>query len=200
MPKTLADRFREWLKRQPDNPEADALANFLDDEPETEKEPIVADFTSTPEYKTLKAQLDAQAKQVEAQAKQVEAQAKQLATFTASQSTHAADKALAKLVSKIIPAQKPALLALFTQAAQDDTDAATVTFSVEGNDKPFEGSRVDALLAVFSNLGDIKLTDELLDDSKHATFGAGTDKPAQGDGLNPNKVAENYKKQMMEGK
>lgn len=182
---TLADRFREWLKRQPDNPEADTLANFLDEDTDPPKEPIVADFTSTPEYKKLMAK--------------IEAQDKALATFTASQSTHAADKALAKLVGKITPAQKPALLALFTQAAQDDADEATVTFSVEGQTQPFTGNRVDALLAVFSNLGDIKLTEELLGD-EHATFGAGEKKPAQGDGLNPNKVAENYKKQMMEGK
>ena len=200
MPKTLADKFREWLKRQPDNPEADALANFLDDDTETPKEPIVADFTSTPEYKKLMAK-------IEAQDKALAAQDKALATFTASQSTHAADKALAKLAHKITPAQKPALLALFMQAAQDDADATTVTFSVEGQEKPFEGSRVDALLAVFSTLGDIKLTEELLDDSQHATFGAdsagtmpGGKKPTQGDGLNPNKLAENYKKQMMEGK
>ena len=190
MPKTLADRFREWLKRQPDNPEAEALANFLDDDgstlDNTGKETPTVDFTQTPEWKALQ--------------KKIADQEAQLATFTASQSTHVADKALAKLARKITPAQKPALLALFNQAAQDDADAATVTFSVEGQEKPFTGNRVEALLAVFSEVGDIKLTDELLDDSKHATFGAGDSKLAQGDGLNPNKVAENYKKQMMEGK
>lgn len=184
MPKTL-DTFKSWLKRQPDDPEAARLAAFLDDD-EGKKDPLVADFTSTPEYKTLKAQLDAQTKQ--------------LATFTASQSTHTADKALAQLAGKITPAQKPALLALFAQAAQDDQDATMVTFSVEGEAQPFTGSRVDALIAVFSATPALVLTTELLDDSKHVAFGAGGKKPADGDGLNPDKVAQNYKKQMMEGK
>ena len=192
MPKTLAERFKDWLKRQPDNPEAAELANFLDDDNDsegsnlrkTEKEPATVDFTKTPEWIALQ--------------KKLADQEAQIASFAKSGTAHAAQQALAKLKGKTTPAQKPALLALFTQAAQDDADGELVTFSVEGQEKPFEGSRVEALLAVFANLGDIKLTEELLD-GEHATFGAGDGKKPSDDGLNPHKVAANYKK-MMEGK
>lgn len=191
MPKTLAERFKDWLKRQPDNPEAAELANFLDDDNDSEdaklrkpeKEPIVADFTQTPEWKALQ--------------KKIADQEAQIASFAKSGTVIAAQQALAKLKGKIVPAQKPALLALFTQAAQDDADGELVTFSVEGQEKPFEGSRVDALLAVFSNLGDIKLTEELLGE-EHATFAAG-DSEQKSKGVDPYQTAQDYKKQM-EGK
>lgn len=191
MPKTLAERFKDWLKRQPDNPEAAELANFLDDENDgedsnlrkTEKETTIVDLTQLPEWKALQ--------------KKIADQEAQIASFTKSGTVITAQQALAQLKGKIVPAQKPALLALFTQAAQDDADAAIVTFSVEGADKPFEGSRVDALLAVFANLGDIKLTEELLGE-EHATFAAGEAGQKRA-GLDPYEVAQDYKKQQ-EGK
>ena len=192
MPKTLAERFKDWLKRQPDNPEAAELANFLDDDNDsedaklrkTEKEPTTVDFTQSPEWKALQ--------------KKIADQEAQIASFTKSGTVITAQQALAKLKGKIVPAQKPALLALFTQAAQDDADAAIVTFSVEGQEKPFEGSRVDALFAVFANLGDIKLTEELLDDKEHAAFGAGDGKnKATGPKTDPYTTAANYHAQQM---
>ncbi len=191
MPKTLAERFKDWLKRQPDNPEAAELANFLDDDNDgedsnlrkTEKETTTVDFTQSPEWKALQ--------------KKIADQEAQIASFTKSGTVIAAQQALSKLKGKIVPAQKPALLALFTQAAQDDADAAIVTFSVEGQEKPFEGSRVDALLAVFSNLGDIKLTEELLSE-EHATFRA-RDAEQKSKGVDPYAMAQDYKNKL-EGK
>lgn len=192
MSKNTAKKFWQWLSRQPDNPEAQALAEFLDDEGSSlhddegstlrhddTKDLKLADFTKSPEWIAVQ--------------KKLADQEAQIASFAKSGTSHTADKALAKLVGKITPAQQPALLALFTQAAQDDTDAAIVTFSVEGQAKPFEGSRVDALLAVFAGQGDIKLTEELLDDSKHATFGAkGKDAVPT---MNPYTMAAEYDKQ-----
>lgn len=189
---SMMDKFKAWLKRQPDDPEAAKLAEFLDNQDDdsltSNEGPIlrkvgVIDFSSSPEYQALKAKL--------------EAQEKQLATFAISQSSQTAQKALARIEGKVTPAQKPALLAMFTQAAQDDADAQVVSFSVEGQDKPFEGSRVEAMLAVFSGLGDISLTTELLDKDEHATFAASKKEASKG--LNPYDVAENYKKQQ-EGK
>jgi hypothetical protein len=174
MPKNLADKFKSWLQRQPDDPEAAALADFLDDD--NDKEPTIVDFTQTPEWKALQ--------------KQLADQEAQIAKFSALNATKTAEQAVAKLKSKIVPAQRPALEALFTQLAKDDaSDAQAVTFSVEGQ-ADFTGSRVEAALAFFSAAGDLVLTTETLKDGD-ATFSAdsGKKKPVV---IDPQKIHDNY--------
>lgn len=186
MPKTLAERFKDWLKRQPDDPEAEKLAKFLDEDTDTEKEPTTVDFTQTPEWKAL-------------QAKLAEQDAR-LAKFSAETATKTAEQAVAKLKSKVTPAQRPALEALFTQLAKDDAaDAQTVTFSIEG-EADFTGSRVEAALAFFGGAGNIVLTAETLDDDSDAAKFAAGGKDAKDTGLNPYQVAQDYKDKQKGGK
>lgn len=178
----LMEKFKAWLKRQPDDPEAAALAEFLDDD--DDKEPTTVDFTKTPEWAALQ--------------KQIADQAAQIAKFSALSATQAAEQAVAKLKSKVAPAQRPALEALFTQLAKDDaTDAQAVTFSIEGQ-ADFSGSRVEAALAFFGATGDIVLTTETLKDGD-ATFNADSGK-SKAVVIDPHKIHENYLNALTGGK
>lgn len=186
---TALERFKAWLKRQPDDPEAAKLAEFFDkDDDDPEKEPKVADFTQTPEWKALQ--------------KKIADQEAQIANFTKTGAARSAELAVAKLKGKIVPAQKPALLALFTQAAQDDADAAVVTFSIEGQADPFKGSRVDTLLAVFGATPGIVLTTEILEDNDDAAkFAAGGGKKeGAAVTLDPQTIHDNYHKAQTGGR
>lgn len=188
MSKSTAKRFWQWLSRQPDDPEAKALADFFDStDDDPEKEPATVDFTQTPEWKALQ--------------KKIADQEAQIANFTKTGAARSAELAVAKLKGKIVPAQKPALLALFTQAAQDDADNSVVTFSVEGAE-PFKGSRVDTLLAVFGAAPGIALTTETLEEGDDAAkFAAGGGKGTGGGAqIDPQAIHDKYYKAQTEGK
>lgn len=185
MPTTL-EKFKAWLKRQPDDPEAATLAEFLDDDPTPLTSKVgVIDFTATPQFKALQERL--------------ETQAKQIAEFAAARSGEKAEAIVERLfvAGKLLPAQRAAATALFSRAVQDDEDAQTVSFCIEGQ-ADFKGNRAAALEALFSALPGISLTEEKLGDS-HVVF-SDRREDKKSTGLNPYAVAEDYKKKQMGGK
>lgn len=71
---------------------------------------------------------------------------------------------LIKNQRKGLPAQREAMIAVFSQAIADDSDApATVTFSRDDKGKPVSSSRLEALKSVFSALPIIDMTTEQID-------------------------------------
>ncbi len=141
----LIERFRAFLGQLEEEGDADLFETLRTEQaekeappPKTEKAPAVPPAIAA-QMKAMQERLDAQeARHAEETKRRIEAEAENFADGLIRE-------------GKLIPVEKPALLAAFIQACHDDDGLpAKVTFGYGKDQKPLEGGRVDALRALFA--------------------------------------------------